>query len=194
MIASDASSNGHVDPDFTRHGRGDRPMDQDPVISGPRTKSALALLERRQRRDDRRHRPAPEAHPKAVVVAPASPPPPKRTFAATISEVGERLGLSHRAIRLYEEMGLIACTRGPKNMRVLDAEAQAKLQVVVDLKAVGLTISEIAEVFSRELADPQALRARIEARLETLDRQRAAITDFLLRLPAPDETTIQGVQ
>jgi DNA-binding transcriptional MerR regulator len=91
-------------------------------------------------------------------------------------------------------MGLIACGRGPKNMRVLDAAAQARLQAIVELKALGLTISEIAQMLSRQVTDPQALRGRIEARLEAIDRQRAVIAAYLSRLPQPDGSASRGVQ
>ena len=165
-------------------------MDHDLIIPGPPTKSALALAERHRRRGALRfpgRRPAAEAASRETTKErTTAPAPPTRTFAATISEVGQRLGLTHRAIRLYEEKGLISCGRGPKNMRVLDATAQARLQAIVELKVLGLTISEIGQMLSRQVADPQALRGRVEARLEVLDRQRAAIAAYLSRLPRVD--------
>ena len=173
-------------------------MDHDPIIAGPRTKSALALAERHRRRDHPRapaHRPSPDVASPEVMMERSGPPASStRLFAATISEVGQRLGLTLRAIRLYEEMGLIACGRGHKNMRVLDAAAQARLQAIVELKALGLTISEIAQILSRQVTDPQALRGRIEARLEAIDRQRAVIAAYLSRLPQADGSASRGVQ
>ena len=173
-------------------------MDHDPIIAGPRTKSALALAERHRRRGHPRaptHRPSPDVAPLELMMdRNGSPASSTRVFAATISEVGQRLGLTLRAIRLYEEMGLIACGRGPKNMRVLDAAAQERLQAIVDLKALGLTISEIAQMLSRQVTDPRALRGRIEARLEAIDRQRAVIAAYLSRLPQADGSVSQGVR
>ena len=166
-------------------------MDQDLIIPGPRTKSALALTERHRRRGVRRfqaERPAPDIAP------PAAPASSTRLFAATISEVGQRMGLTLRAIRLYEEMGLISCGRGPKNMRVLDAATQERLATIVELKTLGLAISDIAQILSRPVLDPQALRERIEAQLEVIDRQRAAIAAYLSRLPEADRSASRGVQ
>lgn len=167
-------------------------MDHELTVTGPRTKSALALAERHRRRNAQRangQRPAAETTALAPTERPATAIPPARVYAGTISEVSQRMGLTHRAIRLYEEMGLISCARGPKNMRVLDAEAQARLQAVVDLKAMGLTISEIAQLLSQQIRDPRALRGRIEAQLDALDRQRAIVVDYLSRLPPIDALT-----
>jgi len=180
-------------------------MDHKLIVPGPRTKSALALAERHQRHQRRSaqraggQRKATETTALAptdksampVTPAPVSPP---RVYAKTISEVSQRMGLTHRAIRLYEEMGLITCARGPKNMRVLDSEAQARLQAVADLKTLGLTISEIVQLLSQQVRDPRALRGRIEAQLEALDRQRAVVADYLSRLPPVDALAPQGAR
>lgn len=172
-------------------------MDHELIVPGPRTKSALALAERHQRRSAQRtggQRQAAESTSPAPPEKPVAAIPPARLYAATISEVSQRMGLTHRAIRLYEEMGLISCARGPKNMRVLDAEAQARLQAVVDLKALGMTISEIVQLLSQQARDPRALRGRIEAQLEALDRQRAVVADYLSRLPPVDAPAPQGAR
>ena len=172
-------------------------MDHDLIIPGPRTKSALALMERHRRNalKFQDHRPVADATPRETMMKrPAEPAPSRRVFAATIGEVAQRMGLTLRAIRLYEEMGLITCARGPTNMRVLDAAAQARLQAIVDLKVLGLTISEIGQMLSRQATDPQALRGRIEARLQAIDRQRAAIAAYLSRPPQADETTSEGAR
>jgi DNA-binding transcriptional MerR regulator len=103
---------------------------------------------------------------------------------STIGDVSQHLGLSPRAIRLYEEMGLIACQRGIKNMRMLDETAKARLDAIVELKKLGLTISEIANFLPQDQPVPSALRERLVQALAALDDQRSAIIAYLARLPA----------
>lgn len=162
-------------------------MDADLLIPGPRTKAAMALLERHHRRRAKLQR---RAKPKVKTMQPdpsqpvhSAPRSAGRLFAASIGDASRRLGLSLRAIRLYEEMGLITCGRGPNNSRVLDAAAQDRLRAIIDLKALGLPISEIAELLPAHAENPGRLRDRIEARLAAIEQQRTAIVAYLSRLP-----------
>ncbi|MFT4253457.1 MAG: MerR family transcriptional regulator [Caulobacter sp.] len=109
-------------------------------------------------------------------------PAPRFTLRASeipIGAVAEQLGLTLRAIRHYEEMGLIACGRGPKNVRTLGQAARARLSAIADLRALGLPISEIAELLGEDGACPDRLKARLRAQLEALDARRSAIAGYL---------------
>ncbi|KQZ29910.1 MULTISPECIES: MerR family transcriptional regulator [Caulobacter] len=162
-------------------------MDNHPTIIGPQTKAALALIERHRRRElqQGRGQVATRSPP-----AGATRPHPYRSLRqlpstmSTIGDVSQHLGLSPRAIRLYEEMGLIACQRGIKNMRMLDETAKARLDAIVELKKLGLTISEIANFLPQDQPVPSALRERLVQALAALDDQRSAIIAYLARLPA----------
>jgi DNA-binding transcriptional MerR regulator len=161
-------------------------MDQDLTIPGPRTKAALALLERHRRRGAQSF---PQPRPRSMPARTAAPASLRNTtaprlLASKISDVSQQLGLTMRTIRLYEEMGLIACGRGAKNARVLDDVAKTRLRTIVDLKQMGLTISEISQFLGRDGVRAAQLRDRLEARLSTLDQQRAAVSAYLARLPA----------
>jgi len=163
-------------------------MDGGLIIPGPRTKAALALLERHRRRGLQQSRHS-QTGPKPLTPTPTTPSParPLRQIAptaSTIREVSLQLGLTMRAIRLYEEMGLIACGRGAKNMRTLDETARATLRAIVELKSLGLAISEIAELASEISPPSSALRARLADHLAALDDQRQATLAYLARLPA----------
>jgi len=161
-------------------------MDNTPTIIGPQTKAALALVERHRRRELQ------QGHGKATRYPPmdATRSYPSRSLRhlpstlSTIGDVSQQLGLTPRAIRLYEEMGLIACQRGVKNMRMLDETAKARLCVIVELKRLGLTISEIAKFLPQAEPAPSALRERLAHALTALDDQRTAIIAYLARLPA----------
>lgn len=159
-------------------------MEVEPSIPGPRTKAALALLERHRRRGARQSGRPPSPKPAKPEPAPSTLARRGAPVVSTISDVSRQLGLTMRAIRLYEEMGLIACGRGVKNARTLDEAAKARLRRIVDFKRLGLTISEIADIVAQDAAGSPALRLRLEAELSALDGRRAAIAAYLARLPA----------
>ncbi|WP_165191506.1 MerR family transcriptional regulator [Caulobacter soli] len=162
-------------------------MDQDLPIPGPRTKAALALLERHRRRGVQPlQRPQTQPRPMTVQspLGPRDPAPRTGPACSTISEVSRQLGLTLRTIRLYEDMGLIECERGYKNMRILTASTQAKLGTIVELKRLGLAISEIVVLLADDGGPSPEIRSRLEARLLSLDQQRDAIVSYLSRLKA----------
>ena len=108
--------------------------------------------------------------------------PPRFSLRASelpIGDVAEQLGLTLRAIRHYEEMGLITCGRGPKNVRTLGQAARARLAAIADLKALGLPISEIVDLLGEDGACPDRLKTRLRAQLEALDARRTAIAGYL---------------
>lgn len=162
-------------------------MDNHPTIIGPQTKAALALIERHRRRELQHGRGQVATRSPSTGATRPHPDRPLRQFPSTMSTIGDvsqHLGLSPRAIRLYEEMGLIACQRGIKNMRMLDETAKARLEVIVELKKLGLTISEIANFLPQAEPASSALRERLSQTLSALDAQRSAIIAYLARLPA----------
>lgn len=162
------------------------------IIPGPRTKAAIALLERHRRRGVQQIRDVQAAVQATPQTTPRSRPSKSAApsshrigpTASTISDASRQLGLTMRAIRLYEDMGLIRCSRGAKNIRILDEPAKARLRTIVELKRLGLTISEIAALLTEAAPRSPALRARLEDHLATLDQQRTAIIAYLARFPA----------
>nr|WP_232793006.1 MerR family transcriptional regulator [Caulobacter hibisci] len=118
----------------------------------------------------------------AVQIAPPAPRFSLRPTELPIGVVAEQLGLTLRAIRHYEEMGLIACGRGAKNVRTLGVAARARLSAIADLRALGLPISEIADLLGEDGACPERLKARLRAQLEALDARRTAIAGYLISL------------
>lgn len=150
----------------------------DLAIPGPRTKAALALAERRRRAQTtvRKGVTMPAVQ---TAVAHNAPRFSVRPSELPIGDVAEQLGLTLRAIRHYEEMGLIACGRGPKNIRTLGTSARARLAAIADLKALGLPISEIVDLLGPDGACPDRLKARLRAQLEALDARRTAIAGYL---------------
>ncbi len=106
-----------------------------------------------------------------------------------ISALTRRYGVSPRAIRFYEEEGLLTAARDRQNRRVYDAEAQARLAQIVDLRRCGLSIPEIREGLEMQDsgAPPESnldyvlrrlrnRRNQVSAELDALDRQIETLT------------------
>ncbi|NRP70672.1 Mercuric resistance operon regulatory protein [Ensifer psoraleae] len=71
----------------------------------------------------------------------------------TAAECAERLGLTVRALRVYESRGLISPRRTGKNWRLYGAEEFARLNEIVALKRLGLSLSRITALLGGQTAD-----------------------------------------
>ena len=144
----------------------------------------------------------------------SAPPAPDAETAAAAAEAGEllgigaaaaRLGVSERALRYYQQLGLIhpACT--PGGLRRYSADDIARVTRIRELQdLLGLNLDEIAIVLSREdrmaqirltyydeRTSPSLRRELIEESLSlqeglraTVEAKRAALSDLLADLDA----------
>ena len=109
----------------------------------------------------------------------------------TVGELARRTGMSPKAIRQFEGLGLIySAGRSEANYRLFDDSAIWCVQVIGNLRSLGLTIKEIqqlAAVYLNRSSEPIGLRLaelldraerRIEQRREELDRIQRRIRDF----------------
>jgi len=63
-----------------------------------------------------------------------------------VAEVGRRTGLSRKALRHYEELGLVEpATRSDAGYRLYDSEALRRIELVNRAKVLGLRLSEAKE-------------------------------------------------
>lgn len=63
-----------------------------------------------------------------------------------VAEVGRRTGLTRKALRLYEELGLVEpAARTPAGYRLYDEEALRRIELVNRAKVLGLSLSEAKE-------------------------------------------------
>ena len=73
----------------------------------------------------------------------------------TVGELSRRTGLSIKAIRQYEELGLIySAGRSDGNYRLFDESALWCAQVIETLRSLGLTIKEIDQLARAYLSRP----------------------------------------
>ncbi len=82
------------------------------------------------------------------------------------SEAARRLGVSVKALRLYEERGLITPIRTEAGWRTYSREDMARAGVIVALRELGLSLGEVAQVL---VGDAMSLDAALEAHRTRLD-------------------------
>ena len=91
-----------------------------------------------------------------------------------IGEAMRLFGMTARAIRFYEEKGLIEVRRDRMNCRFYDSVARRRLGWIAPLRAAGLSLQDIREVL--ETADETARRACAEVKLQ--ERRRTLQMDL----------------
>jgi len=100
------------------------------------------------------------------------------------SEAAAQLGISAKALRIYEERGLLAPARTAAGWRAYDNTHMTRAAEIVALRALGLSLGEIGKVLSGDAGVlPRAL-ADHEATLETRLRELMATVDKVRRLRA----------
>ena len=101
-----------------------------------------------------------------------------------IGEVAARAGVSVRALRYYEEQGLLEAERSPSGQRRYADSAVDRVRLVQQLYAAGLTSKDVLEVLPcvhTGVATP-AMLARLVEQRDGIDRQIAELTRARERL------------
>ncbi len=91
----------------------------------------------------------------------------------TITELAREFGLTTRAIRFYEDHGLIAPTRAGRN-RVYRHRDKVRLKLTLRGKRLGLSLSEIRELIDLYDAAKDE-RAQVERLQEVLQKRRSIL-------------------
>lgn len=110
-----------------------------------------------------------------------TPTPELRASLLQIGEVADRIGLSLRTVRYYEEVGLLTpSARTPGGFRLYSAEDVERLALLKAMKPFGLTLEEIRELM--QLLDGEhdgAGRDEVEAALRRYaDRAEARVREL----------------
>jgi DNA-binding transcriptional MerR regulator len=82
------------------------------------------------------------------------------------SAAAQQLGVSAKALRLYEQRGLVVPSRTPAGWRAYGPAEMARASEIVALRALGLSLSQVARVFEGE---PQCLEHALAAHQTTLE-------------------------
>jgi DNA-binding transcriptional MerR regulator len=107
-----------------------------------------------------------------------------------IGEVAERIGLSLRTIRYYEEVGLaVPSARSEGGFRLYVEADVERLRVIMQMKPLGFSLEEMRELLelleAGDAADPvrsAAFREQAAERVVTLRRQLRTAEEFAARL------------
>jgi DNA-binding transcriptional MerR regulator len=108
----------------------------------------------------------------------------ERDALQTIQDVADELGMTTRAIRFYEDKGLLEPQR-VGTMRVYSRREVARLLLILRGKRLGFSLREIKEFLDLYDADPlhleqtKRLLARVNERVDALQAQREALDQTL---------------
>ena len=108
------------------------------------------------------------------------------------SDAARRLGISTKALRLYEQRGLLAPVRSEAGWRAYGPKDMERASEIVALRALGFSLAQVARVLTGDarglepaLAGHQTtLEGRLRELVDALDRLRALRSD-LARGQAP---------
>jgi DNA-binding transcriptional MerR regulator len=89
------------------------------------------------------------------------------------SEAARRLGVSAKALRLYEARGLVAPVRTAAGWRAYGPDEMARAAEVATLRALGLSLSQVERVLRGDAQDLAPALAAHQAVLESRIRQLA---------------------
>ena len=118
----------------------------------------------------------------------------------TTSEAAQRLGVSTKALRLYEQHGLMTPGRTAAGYRVFAPAQMLRATQIVTLRTLGLSLAQVARVLD---GDPQSLDSALathEAQLEDEIRQAVCRIDRsrhlragLARVKMPGDADLTGL-
>ena len=100
------------------------------------------------------------------------------------SEAARRLGISVKALRLYEERGLLAPVRSAAGWRVYGPREMARAAEIVALRDLGLPLAQVARVLGDNAFGLEAVLLAQEARLEGEARRLAESLERIRALRA----------
>jgi len=90
------------------------------------------------------------------------------------SEAAKRLGVSTKALRLYEERGLIAPIRTNAGWRAYGPKEIARGAEIAALRVLGLSLGQVEQVLG---GDPRGLEPALAVHQATLERQMRQLAD-----------------
>ena len=113
----------------------------------------------------------------------------------TVTELAEELGVTARAIRFYEDKGLISPQRAGAT-RVYSKREMARMQLILRGKRLGFSLREIKQFLDLYDVDPsrseqhRQLLMRVRHRIDELEKTRLAVTETLAELREIEQQTL----
>lgn len=100
------------------------------------------------------------------------------------SEAAGQLGVSAKALRLYEQRGLMAPVRSAAGWRAYGPDGMVRAAEIVALRALGLSLAQVARVLGGDPQDLEPALAAHQAALESQVRQVAGAVERVRALRA----------
>lgn len=96
-------------------------------------------------------------------------------------------GLTARALRFYEEKGLVEARRDRLNARYYDPAARGRLEWIARLRKAGISLPDIQEVLGADEAGQghECAMRKLESRRADLTAQLGHLDEVLAELQAP---------
>ncbi|MDQ0503286.1 MerR family transcriptional regulator [Xanthobacter agilis] len=133
----------------------------------------------------------------AAAAAPLAPPSSPAEEAFTIGDLAREFGTTLRALRFYEDKGLLSPRRDGMT-RLYSATDRERLTVILKGKQLGFTLAEIRALVAAKTGTPAAesgaanglalTRERCLKQLAQLERQRGEIDSAIEELKGIAET------
>jgi DNA-binding transcriptional MerR regulator len=117
----------------------------------------------------------------------------------TISELAKEFDITPRAIRFYEDQGLISPSRKGRR-RVYRERDRVRLKLVLRGKRLGFALSEVKEMFDLydtapgETAQLRFLLGKIKDRREMLEQQRQDIEAVLHEMESVEKRAVSVLE
>ena len=97
----------------------------------------------------------------------------------TISELAEEFDISTRAIRYYEEIGLLNPKRTPGNHRIFTRKDRVRLKLILRGKRLGFTLEELKQILDMyEVSEPEQIRLTLRLADEKLKKIEDKLHDL----------------
>jgi DNA-binding transcriptional MerR regulator len=100
------------------------------------------------------------------------------------SEAARRLGVSAKALRLYEQRGLVAPQRTAAGWRAYGPDEMTRAGQIVALRALGLSLAQVAQVLGGDALALEPALAAHQATLEQQGRHLAGLVETVRALRA----------
>src|SRR5690349_495290 len=113
----------------------------------------------------------------------------------TASECARLTGITVKALRVYERMGLVATARSAKGYRLYGQKELVRLNAIATLKSVGLTLAQIRDAF--ETSSPRLSRilqmqlGEWRARRAAAEKAIEVVQAALVRVSARETLSIE---
>jgi DNA-binding transcriptional MerR regulator len=95
------------------------------------------------------------------------------------SEAARQLGVSAKALRLYEERGLLAPARTAAGWRTYGPEQMARAADIVELRALGVTLGEVARILG---GDARIMERALTAHESSLESRIGQLSNILRKV------------